>query len=134
MSGRSPYTFHLTATVPGVATAGTDQQVIIGESPDAGTVTEVSILPNGTVAASGSLFRTWTLYNRGSGGAGVVVVATMDTSTLPLTDNDERLMTLSGTAANLGVALDDVLEIVETHASTGTIHTGYRVDLSIART
>jgi hypothetical protein len=117
-----------------VAAATTLQTVILGEAPDAGVVSEVSILPASGVTANATNYRTWTLYNRGTGGAGTVVVATMTTATVALVDNDERLMTLSATAADLVVAADDVLELVETIAAAGVIHTGYRVDCSIART
>lgn len=134
MSSRSPHVFELDATVPAQATAGTVQATIVGEAKDAGTVSEVSILPAAAVAANATNYRTWTLFNRGSTGAGTTTVATMDTSTTGLTDNDERLMTLSGTAANLVVAANDVLELVETVAGTGVAHGGMKAIVSISRT
>lgn len=137
MSMRSPLDRRLTASVPAQATPGTGQTTIVGEYQDSagltGTVTEASLLPASAVAANGSNFRTFTLFNRGATGVGTVVVATYDTSTTGLVDNDEKLMTLSGTPANLVVNTDDVFELVETVTGTGVAHTGLKVDLTITR-
>jgi hypothetical protein len=47
---------------------------------------------------------------------------------------DEKPLTLSGTAANLVVAAGDVLVLDETVTGTGVAHSGYRVEVDIART
>lgn len=130
-TGRAPHSQYLTATPAGVGAAVT-QSVILGESTEAGTLTEVSVLPASAVAANATNYRTWTVYNRGSTGAGTTVMATMDTSTTGLADNDERLMTLSVVPGATTVAADDVLEVVETVASGGVAHTGYRITATVA--
>src|SRR5436190_11607004 len=84
---------------PAQATAGTGQSTIIPEIKTAGRVTEVAIIPSAAVVANGTNYRIFTLFNRGNTGVGTTSVATMDTSVTGLTDNDERLMTLSGTPA-----------------------------------
>lgn len=127
-------TRHYRSFVPAQATANAGQSTILPEIKIAGRVTEVSILPAAAVAANGTNYRTWTLYNRGSDGTGTTVMATMDTSTTGLTDNDERLMTLSATAANLVVAAGDVLELVETVAAAGVAHSGGQCDVAVMGT
>jgi hypothetical protein len=94
-------------------------------------VTEVAIQPAAAVTANATNYRTFTLYNRGATGSGTTVLATYNTATTGLTDNDEMLMTLSATEADLVVAANDILEIVETVAAAGVAHGGYRVEVAI---
>lgn len=122
------------ANVPAQATAGTGQTAIVAEIKTAGRVTEVAIQSAAAVAFNATNYRIFTLYNRGSDGSGTTVVATLDTSAVSLGDNDESLMTLSATAANLVVAANDILEIVETVAATGVAHGGYRIEVAAAST
>lgn len=126
------FTRRQTANVPAQGTAGTGQSTIVAEIKQAGSLSEVAIQPAAAVVANATNYRIFTLFNRGSDGTGTTSMATMDTSTTGLVDNDERLMTLSGTAANLVVAANDILELVETVAGTGVAHGGYRVETAVA--
>lgn len=114
----------LEATIP-AAGAAVDQDTIIGEAPFDGTVTAASILPEAAVTGATATARTFTLVNKGQAGAGSTTIATL---TLITSNNmvafDEKDMVLSATAADLNVAKGDVLALVETHASTGTAHSG----------
>ena len=133
MSGQAPLVRELKATAValGAAVVGS---TVVGEAPFAGTVTEAVFRSAGTVTLNAANYRTFTLFNRGTAGAGVVSVATLDTSATTLVDNDERAMVLSATPANLTVAADDVLELVETVTGTGVAHSGGEVGVSISRT
>lgn len=137
MPDLSPYTDHVTQQVVRQATAGTDQSTIIGKVAKDGVVTAAELLPAVAMASSDSVSRTFTLFNRGQAGAGTTSVATYQTLATPtdyaFADNVARAMTLSATPANLVVVAGDILELVETHASTGTAHGGFRCDVSINR-
>lgn len=126
------YTRRQNANVPAQATAATVQATIVAEVKQAGSLSECAIQPAAAVVANASNYRTFTLTNRGATGVGTTVMATYDTSTTGLVDNDETLMTLSATPANLVVAANDILEMVETVTGTGVAHGGYRVEVAIA--
>jgi len=128
-----PYVAAIDADVPAQATAATAQNWVIGEAPFAGTVTEVSVIPVAAVTANASNYRNFTVQNTGQAGAGTTTVSTMTTATTGLVVNDERLATLTGTAADLVVAAGDVLRVAETATGTGVAHGGYRVVLKISR-
>lgn len=136
MPTTGPYTDHLRAQIVRQATAGTDQSTHVGKAPFAGLVSAAELLPAVAMASSDTVSRTFTLYNRGQAGAGTAVLATYQTLATPtdyaFADNVARSMTL-GTAADRVVAAGDILELVETHASTGTAHGGFALDVSIQR-
>lgn len=135
MPSGTPIVAKLVATVPAATIAATQDQVV-GESPVAGTVTAVSIKSEAAVTAHATDYRTFTLINKGAAGAGTTVVASLALDT-PTTDNlvafDEKALNLSGTAADLVVAEGDVLAIAETVAGNGLAHSGYQVNVEIAR-
>ena len=106
------------ANVP-AAGAAVGQTTIVLESKVAGVLSEAVIQPASAVTANAGNYRTFTLFNRKLDGSGTTSMATLDTSTTGLADNDERAMTLSGTAGNLAVANGDILEMVETVTGTG---------------
>jgi len=118
------------ANVP-AAGAAVGQTTIVLESKVAGVLSEAVIQPASAVTANAGNYRTFTLFNRKLDGSGTTSMATLDTSTTGLADNDERAMTLSGTAGNLAVANGDILEMVETVTGTGVAHTGYRTEVAI---
>ena len=118
------------ASVPAQGTAGTAQATIVGEAKVAGRLTEAVIQPAAAVTANATNYRIFTLYNRGSTGAGTTVMATYNSATTGLTDNDEMAMTLSATAADLVYAAGDIFEIAETVAASGVAHGGYRIELT----
>ena len=104
------------------AIAAAVPETTLGEVQMAATVTEVSIVSEAALTAADATARTLTLFNRGQAGVGTTVVATLVTNLAggSWVANDEKLFTLSATPANLVVAQGDVLEVVETVASTGT--------------
>lgn len=136
MPDSAPHKTVVEATVPAQATAATLQDQVIGEAPYAGTVSEVTIVPEAALTANGTNFRTFRVVNKGQAGAGSTVVATFATDT-PTTDDlaafDEKAIPLSGTPANLVVAEGDILVADETVAGTGVAHSGYRIKVTIDR-
>ena len=122
------------ATIPG-QTAGTDADQVVAVAPFAGVVSAVSLIPEAAVSGATATKRTFTLTNKGQAGAGSTSVAVLDLITgNNLVAFDEKAFTLSATAANLVVAKGDVLVLVETHASTGTAHSGGMVKVDITPT
>ena len=118
--------------IPG-QTAATDSDQAIAVAPFDGTVTKVSILPEAAVTGATATKRTFTLVNKGQAGSGTTVVATLDLVTgTNLAAFDEMLFTLSADPANK-VAQGDVLALVETHASTGTAHSGGEIEVEFTR-
>lgn len=124
----------LTSTIPG-QTAAVDSDQIVAVAPFAGVVAAASLVSEAAVTGATATKRTFTLTNKGQAGAGAVSVAVLDLITgVDLVAFDEKAMTLSATPANLVVAKGDVLALVETHASTGTAHSGGQVRVDITPT
>jgi hypothetical protein len=120
----------LEANIPAQGTAGTTQDWVIGEVESGGTVAEVVIIPEAAVTANATNYRTFRVINKGSAGAGSTVVASFATDTVTTDDLvafDEKSITLSGTAANLVLAENDVLVADETVTGTGVAHGGYTI-------
>lgn len=135
MTDSAPLTRTLEATIP-AATKEAVQDQVIDEAPFAGTVTAVAIVPEANGTANATNFRTFRVVNKGQGGAGTTVVASLATDT-PTTDDlkafDEKVIPLSGTAADLVVAAGDVLAADETKAAEGLAHSGYKIRVTITR-
>lgn len=127
MVNTSPFTDTQYANCVAAALTGVPE-TIIAMARKAGTITGISLTFSSAITASDSVYRTFTAYNRGTAGTGTTVVATLVTNVAQgnIANGDEEAMTLSATAADLVVAEGDVLEIVETVASTGTAHSGWR--------
>lgn len=106
------------------ATAATDETTELGECQTDGTLTEVSILPAAALTADATNYRIFQVVNKGQTGVGTTVMATLQTDLAggSWVANDEKLMALSGTAANLLYSASDVLALVETHAGSGVAH------------
>lgn len=119
--------------VPAQGTAGTAQSTMLGEAGVTGVLTEASLVPQAAVVFNASNYRTWTLFNRGTG-AGTTVVATYDTSAVGFVDNVKKAMVLSATPANLVITQGDVLELVETTTGTGVAHGGFMFEAKQGRT
>lgn len=109
------------ADLPAAAAAAVPETPL-GEAPNDATVTQAYIVAEAALAASDSLARTLTIYNRGQAGAGTTVVATLTTTIAggSWVANDRKDFTLSAVAGALTIAAGDVLECVETVLSTGT--------------
>ena len=128
--GRAPLKTTLQTWIPG-QTAATDSDQIVGRAPFNGTVTRVTLQPEAAVTGATATKRTFTLVNKGQAGAGTTAIAVLDLITGEnLVAFDEKDFTLSG---NLVVADGDILAVVETHASTGTAHSGGQVTVEISR-
>ncbi len=110
------------ADLPVTIAAGVPETVV-GEVQFDCTVTEVTIVSEANLTAADATARTLTLYNRGQAGAGTTVVATLVTNLAGgnWVANDEKAFTLTATVADRNLAAGDVLEVVETVASTGTV-------------
>lgn len=132
----APLTRTISATVPGVGSATTDQDQTIDEVPFNGTVASAKIIPEANLTANGTNYRTWQIVNKGQDGNGTTVVATFASDT-PTTDDladfDEHMLTLSAVAGATTVTQGDVLAVVETHTGSGVAHSGYRVEVEISR-
>lgn len=133
MSGyQAPYKEKQSGWIPG-QTAAVDSDQNIARAPFAGTVTAVSLLPEAAVTGATATKRTFNLVNKGQSGAGTTVVATLDLITgTDLVAFDEKPFTVAAAPAN-AVAEGDVLAVVETHASTGTAHSGGEVIIEFSR-
>lgn len=109
------------ADLPVTIAAGVPETTL-GEAPFDATVTEVSIVAEAAMTGATATARTLTVYNRGQAGAGTTVVATLAFITgVDLVANDKKNLTLSAVAGALTLTAGDVLECVETVASTGTV-------------
>jgi hypothetical protein len=106
------------------ATAATDETFGIGEAQFDATVTEVGLIPDAALTADATNNRTFTVVNKGQDGSGNTTIATLVTNVAGgnWVAFDEKLFTLSGTAASLVVAAGDVIDCVETHGGTGVAH------------
>jgi len=116
---------------PAQATPATTESFVIGEVQIKATVTEIAFIPATTQAGVDTTTRTFTIRNTGQAGAGTTILATFVTNVAGggLTANDEKLLTLSSTAADLNVEAGDVLACVETVASTGAAHPALQVSV-----
>ena len=120
---------------PGQATAGTDSSFAAGPVPHRGTVSSVTFTPNAAITGANTNTRAIRVRNRGAAGAGTTVVAELQfDSGVNATAFDEKVVPLSGTAANLNVAEGDVLEVFSDAVGTGLADPGGTVKVLIDRT
>jgi hypothetical protein len=133
MSGyQAPFVQKQSGWIP-AQSAAVDADQAIARAPYAGVVSGVSLLPEAAVTGATGTKRTFTLVNKGQSGAGTTVVATLDLITgTNLVAFDESAFTVAAAPAN-AVAEGDVLAVVETHASTGTAHSGGEVIIEFTR-
>jgi hypothetical protein len=132
MSYAAPYVATVSETVPGQATAGTDDAWNIGRAPFAGTVESVTYAPETAITGDATNNRTLSLINKGQSGAGTTVIATL-TTTATLAADDEKAIPLSETAANLVVAEGDILEWNSDANASGVADPGGLVTVKIGR-
>lgn len=85
-----------------------------------GKVTGVSFTPSASVTADGTNYATYTL-TRYTAGASATTVATRAWSATNSVISTPESLTLSGTAANLLLAVNDTLEVVKSVAGTGLV-------------
>lgn len=136
MTDTAPLISKIKAFVPAQGTANATQDEVIGLAPFAGTIVGVSIVPEASLVAHASNYRTFRVVNKGQAGSGTTVAATFATDTVTtddLTAFDEKAIPLSGVAGATTVAEGDVLVADETVAASGVAHSGYTITVSISR-
>jgi hypothetical protein len=117
----------------GVTIAATDT-FMIGEVSGTGRVTEIAYYPEAATTGDNTHYRTFTLVNEGSDGSGSTVIGTLALTTgVNLAAGDEKLFTLSATAADLVVTAGDVLSLVSTPTGNGLVDPGGSVKVTIER-
>ena len=103
--------------------------------PVAGSVSAVTYIPAASQNGAATDNRTLSLINKGQAGAGTAVVATLSlASGVNLTAFDEKAITVSSPAADLVVAVGDVLQWQSLHVGTGIADPGGTVVVTIDRT
>ena len=137
MSALTPYKQTFEADLDALG-ATADGEVILGKSAIAGTVTAAELLPNATQNGAATDNRTWTVYNRKGDGTGTTVVTTFTNSANDtahnLTAYKSKTLTLTSTAADLVVAVGDVLTVKSAHNGTGGIaDVGGKVRVTVTR-
>ncbi len=131
----SPFGTKLTAAVDPVATAGNDLNTNIGLAPIAGSVSAVGYATVTAITGANTHTRVVNLVNKGQAGAGTTVIATLQfNSGVNTTASDEKVITLSSTAADLVVAAGDVLQWQSTHVGNGIADPGGLVTVTINAT
>lgn len=120
--------------VPGMATAGTDDTVMIGRVPVTGTVTSVTYTPDAAITGANTNTRGVQLINRGQSGAGTTVVASLQfDSGVNAVAGDEKTITLSVVANATNVTEGDILAWFSDAVGTGQTDPGGIVTVGIKR-
>ena len=130
----APYVQVIERNVPAVSTAGNDDDTVLGQAPFACTVTSVQYVPEAAITGADTNSRAVSLVNKGQAGSGSTTVATLAlTNGVNAAANDEKTITLSGTAANLALAAGDTLQWRSIHVGTGITDPGGVVRVTISR-
>lgn len=120
--------------VPGQATAGTDDEFVVGEAPFAGVVIGVSYTTDANIAGHASNNRVFSLINAGAAGTGTTSVATITSNASnSFTAYAEKHLTISDTAANRAVAEGDILKFKSDAQASGVADPGGVVQVTIWR-
>jgi hypothetical protein len=121
-------------TVPAVGTAGNDDDTVLGQAQFAGTVTKVEYVPEAAITGAATNNRTISLINKGQAGSGTTVIASLNfASGTNATANNEVVLTLSVTAADLVVAEGDTLLWRSLHIGTGITDPGGVARVTLSR-
>jgi hypothetical protein len=124
----------LEASVPAVATAGNDDDTVVGQAPFACTVTAVEYVPEATITGAATNNRSVSLVNKGQAGSGTTVVATLAFgNAVNATANNERAIPLSSTAADRVLAAGDTLQWRSLAVGTGITDPGGLVRVTVSR-
>jgi len=109
-------------------TAGTADEEPVLIAPIACKITGVTFVPESAITGDATNYATLSLQNKGAAGTGTDEIATFAFDT-PTTDDvvafDGKALTLSGTAANLELALGDVVSIKKAIAAAGMVLDGF---------
>jgi hypothetical protein len=134
MADTAPLQRIIEADVPAVSTAGNDDDTVIAQAPFDCTVTAVQYVAEAAITGANTNTRSVTLFNKGQAGSGSTSVATLQfDSGVNAAANDERAITLSGTAANLVLAAGDTLLWRSLHIGTGQTDPGGLVRVTVTR-
>lgn len=131
----APFVQVIERNVPAVSTANATDDTVLGQAPFACTVTSVQYVPEAAITGAATNHRSVSLVNKGQAGSGSTSVATLAfDSGVNAAANDERAITLSGTAANLVLAAGDTLQWRSVAVGTGITDPGGVVRVTISRT
>lgn len=119
--------------VVAVGTAGNDLNTDIVQADLAGVVKSVSYIPAATITGAATNNRTLNLVNKGAGGAGTTVIATLNFANGTNATADIAKAITLGVAANLAVAAGDILQWQSVHIGTGITDPGGLVVVVIGR-
>jgi hypothetical protein len=134
MADQAPLTRTQNHQVPAVGTAGNDATTVLFQAPFACTVTLVNYVPAAAVTGAATNTRLVELVNKGQAGSATVQVAALQfNSGVNAAADDERAVTLSGTAANLVLAAGDTVIWNSTHVGTGITDPGGLVSVTLTR-
>lgn len=107
------------------ATAGSNLNTVAYVVPRDGTVSAVTYTTVTAITGANTNTRSVSLVNKGSGGAGTTVIATLQfNSGINTTAAVPKTITLSATAADLLVTAGDVLQWQSTAVGTGIADPG----------
>jgi hypothetical protein len=109
-----------TAYVPAQATLGTDDDWPVWQAPLKCVITAVKFVPSAAITANATHYSVYTL-TRYTAGATATSVATRSWAATDSVAETPEAMTLSATAANLLLAVDDSLAVVKTHGGNGLV-------------
>ncbi|MEW2415294.1 hypothetical protein AB0953_16485 [Streptomyces sp. NPDC046866] len=134
MADTAPYVRVIEADVPAVSTAGNDDDSVVGQAPFDCTVTSVVYIPESAITGADTNSRTVSLVNKGQAGSGTTTVASLAlTNGVNAAANDDKAITLSGTAANLVLAAGDTLQWRSIHVGTGIADPGGMIRITVSR-
>lgn len=129
----APYVQVIEKNVSAAATAASDDTVV-GQAPFDCTVTKVEYVPEAAITGADTNSRTVSLVNKGQAGSGSTTVASLAfTSGVNAAANDEKAVTLSGTAANLDLSSGDTLQWRSVAVGSGLADPGGLVRITISR-
>lgn len=134
MTEQAPLTKTYETVVAAVATAGNDLTTTLFEAPFAGVVTAVDYVTPTAITGANTNTRKVSLVNKGAAGLGSTEAAALQfNSGVDTVAFDKKTITLSGTPANLVVAVGDILAWVSLPIGTGIVDPGGTVLVTILR-
>ncbi|GGM04780.1 hypothetical protein GCM10010099_21130 [Streptomyces cinereus] len=131
----APHVQVIERNVPAVSTANASDDTVLGQAPFACTVTGVEYVPEAAITGAATNHRSFSVVNKGQAGSGTTTVASLafDSGSVTASANNERTITLSGTAANLDLAAGDTLLWRSLAVGTGITDPGGVVRVTISR-
>lgn len=134
MADTAPFVRVIEADAPAVSTAGNSDDTVLTQAPFDCTVTSVEYVPEAAITGAATNHRSISLVNKGQAGSSTTTVATLAfDSGVNATANNERTVTLSGTAANLILAAGDTLLWRSVAVGTGLADPGGLVRVTVSR-